>query len=145
MANTTIFNRIINYNYSIEEKYECGIELVGNEVKSIREGKANLKDSFAKIKDGEVYLENMHISPYEYGNRFNVDPLRTRKLLMHKNQIINLNSKIKQGGYTLVPSKLYFKGRNVKIEICLCKGKKNYDKRNDLKKKDAMKNVKKYI
>ena len=145
MANTTIFNRVITHNYTIEDKYECGIELVGNEVKSIREGKANLKDSFARIKDGEIYLENVHISPYEYGNRFNVDPVRTRKLLMHKTQIVNLNSKIKQGGYTLVPSKIYFKGRNVKVEICLCKGKKDYDKRNDLKTKDAMKNIKKYI
>ncbi len=140
-----ITNRIINHEYFIEDRYECGIELVGNEVKSIREGKANLKDSFARIKDMEIYLLNMHISPYEFGNRFNVDPVRTRKLLMHKTQIINLHNKVKQGGYTLVPSKLYFKGKNVKVEICLCKGKKDYDKRNDLKKKEAMKNIKNYI
>lgn len=140
-----ITNRIINHEYFIEDKYECGIELVGNEVKSIREGKANLKDSFARIKDMEIYLLNMHISPYEFGNRFNVDPTRTRKLLMHKTQIINLHNKVKQGGYTLVPSKVYFKGKNVKVEICLCKGKKDYDKRNDLKKKEAMKNIKNYI
>ena len=145
MAEIIIRNKIITHNYEILERYECGLELVGTEVKSIRAGKANLKDSFVLIKNGEVLVKNTHISPYEFGNRENKEPLRDRKALMHKSQIINLQSKIKQGGLTLIPSKIYFVGKWVKIEICLCKGKKTYDKREDLKKKEAERNIKKYI
>ncbi|MEG0073919.1 MAG: SsrA-binding protein SmpB [Clostridia bacterium] len=145
MAKIVIRNKIIHHDYLVLDTYEGGLELKGTEVKSIREGKANLKDSFAIIKDGELILKNMHISPYEFGNRENADPLRDRKVLLHKTQIINLLSKIKQGGYTIVPKKIYFVGKWVKIEVCLCKGKKDYDKREDLKKKEAVKNIKNYI
>ena len=130
-------NKKARHDYFIEETYECGIELVGTEVKSLREGKVNLKDSYATITDGEVFVKNMHISPYEKGNIFNKDPLRERKLLLHKREILKLIGKIKEKGYSLVPLSLYFKNSKVKIELALARGKKLYDKRDDIAKKDA--------
>ncbi len=121
------------HDYFIEDKYEAGIELAGTEVKSIRLGHVNLKDSFCVVKDGEMSVIGMHISPYEKGNIFNKDPMRQRRLLMHKREILRLFAKIKQDGYTLVPLSLYFKGPRVKVEIGLCKGKKLYDKRKTAK------------
>lgn len=134
-------NRKAFHDYFIEEKYECGIVLSGTEVKSLRAGKVNLKDSYVTIKDGEIYLIGVHISPYENGNRFNLDPMRSRKLLMHKNEIIRLYSTVKQDGLTLVPTKCYFKDSKVKFEIGLARGKKNYDKREDLAKKQANRDI----
>ena len=122
-------NKKAYHDYFIEEKYECGIELVGTEVKSIRLGQVNIKDSYASIDNGEVWLKGMHISPYEKGNIFNRDPLRERKLLMHKFEIRKLLGKIKEQGYSLVPTSIYLKGQRIKIEIGLARGKKNYDKR----------------
>ena len=136
-----IKNREINYRYEIIDKLECGIELKGTEVKWIRDGMCNLKDSFALIRDNEILLKNMHISPYEHGNIYNVNPTRDRKLLVHKKEVLKLLNYIKQGGYTLVPSKLYTKGRWFKIELCICKGKKLYDKRESLKEKEAKKQI----
>jgi len=130
-------NRKAYHDYHILEKYEAGISLKGTEVKSIRLGRVNLKDSFARVENGELWLYNMHISPYEQGNRFNHEPKRPRKLLMHKNEIMRLFGKIREKGLTMVPLKLYFKGNYVKIELGLAKGKKIYDKREDIAKKDA--------
>lgn len=129
------------HNYTIEEKIETGIVLTGTEIKSIRQGKVNLKDSYANIKKGELFIYGMHISPYEHGNIYNVNPTRDRKLLVHKKEVLKLLNYIKQGGYTLVPSKLYTKGRWFKIELCICKGKKLYDKRESLKEKEAKKQI----
>lgn len=129
------------HNYSIEDKYETGIELTGTEIKSIRNGKVNLKDSYAMIKDGEIYILGMHISPYEQGNIFNKDPLRSRKLLLNRREINKLIGKINQQGYSLIPISLYFKGQFVKIELGLGKGKKLYDKREDIAKKDAERKI----
>ena len=125
------------HDYFIEEKFEAGIELAGTEVKSIRMGNVNLKDSFCTIKDGQMTLNGMHVSPYEKGNIFNREPRRPRRLLMLTREILRLFAKIKQDGYTLVPLSLYFKGPRVKVEIGLCKGKKLYDKREAAAKKDA--------
>ena len=125
------------HDYFIEDRYETGIELAGTEVKSIRQGNVNLKDSFCIIKDGEMSVLGMHISPYEKGNIFNKDPRRTRKLLMHKREIMRLFGKIKQDGYSLVPLSIYFKGPRVKLELGLAKGKKLYDKRESAAKRDA--------
>ena len=125
------------HDYSVEDRYECGIELFGTEVKSIRQGTVSLKDSYCIFKDGELFVKGMHISPYEKGNIFNKDPLRVRKLLLHKKEIMNLFGKTKQDGYTLVPLSLYFKNSRVKLELGLCKGKKLYDKRADAAKRDA--------
>lgn len=130
-----IRNREISFKYEIVERLECGIQLKGTEAKSIKEAKCNLKDSFALIKNNEIILKNMHISPYEHGNINNMDPTRDRKLLVHKKEIIKLLSYINQGGYTLVPSKIYTSGRWLKIEICVCKGKKLYDKRQTIKER----------
>ena len=129
------------HDYFIEDKYECGIALAGTEVKSIRQGSVNLKDSFCIIKDGEISVLGMHISPYEKGNIFNKDPRRTRKLLMHKREIMRLFGKIKQDGYSLVPLSIYFKGPHVKLEIGLARGKKLYDKRDSAAKKDAKREI----
>ena len=129
------------HDYFIEEKFEAGIELAGTEVKSIRQGNVNLKDSFCIIKDGEISVLGMHISPYEKGNIFNKDPRRTRKLLMHKREIMRLFGKIKQDGYSLVPLSIYFKGPRVKLEIGLARGKKLYDKRDSAAKKDAKREI----
>jgi len=125
------------HDYFIEEKYEAGIELAGTEVKSIRLGNVNLKDSFCLIKEGQLSVLGMHISPYEKGNIFNKEPRRPRRLLMHKREIMRLFGKIKQDGYSLVPLTIYFKGPRVKLEIGLAKGKKLYDKRDSAAKKDA--------
>lgn len=131
------------HDYSIEERYETGIELAGTEVKSIRLGNVNLKDSFCLIKDGEISVLGMHISPYEKGNIFNKDPLRVRKLLMHGYEINRLLGKIQQKGFTLVPLKVYFKGSLVKVEVGLARGKKLYDKRQDIAKKDQRREAEK--
>ena len=130
-------NREARHEYFVIEALETGVELVGTEVKSLRAGGVNLKDSWADIDDGEIILKGMHISPYEQGNIFNKDPRRPRRLLMHKREIQRLFAKIKQDGYTLVPLSLYFKGPRVKVEVGLCKGKKLYDKRDAAAKKDA--------
>ena len=129
-------NRKARHDYFIEESWEAGIELKGTEVKSIRLGKCNLKDCYAQVKDGEMFVYGMHISPYEKGNIFNKDPLRTRKLLLHKSEIMKLTGKVAEKGYTLVPLQVYFKGSLVKVEIGLARGKKLYDKRADIAKKD---------
>ena len=131
------------HDYFIEDKYEAGIELAGTEVKSIRHGHVNLKDSFCIVKDGQMHVHGMHISPYEKGNIFNKDPLRVRKLLLHKSEIMKLNGKVTQKGYTLVPLQVYFKGSLVKVEIGLARGKKLYDKRADLAKKDQRRELEK--
>ena len=125
------------HDYFIEEKYEAGIELAGTEVKSIRAGTLNLKDAWCGIKDGELFVNQMHISPYEKGNIFNKDPRRPRRLLMHKQEINRLYGKVKQDGYALIPICVYFKNARVKVSIGLCKGKKLYDKRQDAAVKDA--------
>ena len=124
------------HDYFIEDKYEAGIELAGTEVKSIRLGHVNLKDSFCVVKDGEMSVIGMHISPYEKGNIFNKDPMRQRRLLMHKREILRLYGVMKQQGYTLIPLSLYFKGSRVKVQIGLCRGKKLYDKREDAARRD---------
>ena len=129
------------HNYNIEEKIEARIVLSGTEIKSIRQGKVNLKDTYAIIKNGEVFIVGMHISPYEQGNIFNKDPLRDRKLLLNKREIAKLIGLIKQKGYSLIPISLYFKGDLVKVELGVGKGKKLYDKRQDLAKKDAERQI----
>lgn len=136
-SNTITLNRKARHDYFVEETYEAGIELFGTEVKSIRQGSINLKDSWCNITDNEIFVMGMHISPYEKGNIFNKDPLRVRKLLLHKKEIIKLFSLIKQDNYTLIPLSLYFKGSRVKMSVGLCKGKKLYDKRADVAKRDA--------
>ena len=125
------------HNYSIENTIEAGIVLTGTEIKSIRTGKINIKDTYVNIKDGEVFVYGMHISPYEFGNIYNKDPLRTRKLLLNRREIDRLYGMIKQKGISLVPTKMYFKGDKVKVELGIGKGKKLYDKREDIAKKDA--------
>ena len=129
------------HNYTIEDKIEAGIVLYGTEIKSIRNNKVNLKDSYAYIKNGEAFVSGMHISPYEHGNIFNKDPLRIRKLLLNRNEINKIIGLITKKGYTLVPINLYFKGSFVKLELGLGKGKKLYDKRQDIAKKDAQKQI----
>ncbi len=122
-------NKKALHDYFVDDKYEAGIELFGTEVKSIRQGALNLKDSWCSIVEGEIFINGMHVSPYEQGNIFNRDPMRVRRLLMHKREIIKLFSLVKQDGYTLIPLSVYFKGSKVKVEIGLCKGKKLHDKR----------------
>ena len=134
-------NRKAFHDYFIEEKYEAGIELFGTEVKSLRQGTVNLKDSWCDISNGEIWIKQMHISPYEKGNIFNRDPIRPRKLLMHKKEIMKLYGTLKQEGLTLVPLSLYFKNSRVKVEVGLCRGKKLYDKRADMAKKDAKRTI----
>ena len=129
-------NKKAYHDYFIEEKYETGIELFGTEVKSIRLGQCSIKEAFVRIQNGEIYIYGMHINPYEKGNIFNKDPLRARKLLMHKKEINKLLGGIKEAGYTIVPLQVYLKGSLVKVEIGLAKGKKLYDKRADIAKKD---------
>ena len=130
-------NRKARHNYIVEKTYEAGIELVGTEVKSLRNGAVNLKDSYCIIDNGQIYILNMHISPYENGNIFNRDPIRKRKLLMHKQEILNLYNSVKLKGYSLIPLSIYFSKSKVKIELGFCKGKKIYDKRADMAAKDA--------
>ena len=134
---TIAVNRKARHDYFVEETYECGISLVGTEVKSLRAGAVNLKDSYCSIKDGEIFVVGMHVSPYEQGNIFNRDPLRQRKLLMHKREIMKLFGYVKRDGYSLIPLSLYFKGSRVKLELGLCKGKKLHDKRDDAARRDA--------
>ena len=130
-------NRKAHHDYYVEERYEAGIELAGTEVKSVRAGTLNLKDSYCSVKEGELFVHGMHISPYEKGNIFNKDPVRPRRLLMHKREIRKLHALVKQDGYTLVPLSVYFKDARVKLEVGLCKGKKNYDKRDAAAQRDA--------
>ena len=130
-------NRKARHDYFIHETFEAGLELQGTEVKSLRAGRANLKDSYCNIRNGEIFIEHMHISPYEQGNIFNHDPLRTRRLLMHKAEIIKLFSKTREKGYTLIPLKIYFKRGRAKLELALASGKHNSDKRQDLQAKTA--------
>ena len=134
-------NRKARHEYFILESYEAGIELTGTEVKSIRQGSVNLKDSWCSIENGELFIKQMHISPYEKGNIFNRDPLRVRRLLMHKSEINRLFGKQKQDGLALVPLSLYFKDSRVKVQLGLCKGKKLYDKRDDAAKRDAKRTI----
>ena len=134
-------NKKARHDYFIDEVYECGIELKGTEVKSIRQGRINLKEGYASVDNSEVFLKQVHISPYDQGNRFNVDPLRTRKLLLHKAEIRKLIGATTIKGYSLVPMSVYLKNGRVKLELGLAKGKKLYDKRQDLAKKDAMRRI----
>lgn len=134
-------NKKARHDYFIEDTFEAGIVLTGTEVKSIRQGKVNLKDSFARVKDGEVLLMNMHISPYEQGNRYNPDPLRTRKLLLKKKEIFRLMGLTKEKGYSLIPLQLYFRHGFAKIELALAKGKKLYDKRESMKERDSKREI----
>jgi len=140
-----INNKKANYDYIIEDTYEAGIVLKGTEIKSIREGKANLKDSYAIYKNGEIFILNMHISQYDKGNIFNHEETRTRKLLLNKREIYKIRDAIEREGYTIVPIKLYFKGNKAKIMIGIGKGKKTYDKREAIKKKDMELEIKKQI
>ena len=134
-------NREAYHEYFVEEEMEAGIELCGTEVKSIRQGTLNLKDAWCGIKDGQLILNQMHISPYDHGNIFNRDPRRPRRLLMHKREILKLYGTLKQEGLTLIPLSLYFKNGRVKVELGLCKGKKLYDKRSDMAKRDAKRTI----
>ena len=134
-------NQKAYHEYFIEEKFEAGIELSGTEVKSIRLGTLSLKEAWCQIKDGQLYIRQMHIAPYEQGNIFNKDPLRPRRLLMHKREILRLFAKVKQDGYALVPLCIYFKGPRIKLEVGLCKGKKLYDKRATAAAKDARREI----
>lgn len=138
-------NKKAYHEYFVEEKYEAGIELCGTEVKSLRQGKVNLKDSWCNIVDGEIFVNGMHISPYEMGNIFNKDPMRVRRLLMHKREINRLFSKVKLDGYALIPLSLYFNNSMVKVELGLCKGKKLYDKREAEAKKSAKRDIERAI
>ena len=134
-------NRKAYHDYFVEDKFEAGIELCGTEVKSIRMGNVNLKDAFCIIKEGQMVVHGMHVSPYEKGNIFNRDPLRPRRLLMHKWEILRLFAKVKQDGYALVPLSVYFKGPRIKLEVGLCKGKKLYDKRATAAARDAKRTI----
>jgi len=138
-------NRKARHDYFIHETFEAGLELKGTEVKSLRVGKANLKDSYAVIKDGEIFVEHLHISVYEQGNIFNHDPLRRRKLLMHKKEILKLFSKTREKGFTLIPLKIYFKKGRAKMELALASGKHNYDKRAALAEKSAKRDIERAI
>lgn len=134
-------NKKAYHDYFVDESYEAGIELCGTEVKSLRAGKVNLKDSWCSIVDGEIFVNGMHISPYEHGNIFNRDPVRVRRLLMHKKEIMKLYGTIKQTGFSLIPLSLYFKGSRVKVQVGLCRGKKLYDKRADMAAKSAKRDI----
>lgn len=134
-------NKKAFHDYFLEESFEAGIELCGTEVKSIPQGRVNLKDSWCSIVDGEMLVNGMHISPYEQGNIFNKDPMRVRRLLMHKREIMRLFGLVKQDGYSLIPVSLYFKGSRVKVQVGLCKGKKLYDKRSDLAARAAKRDI----
>ena len=138
---TVASNRQAYHEYFIEEKFETGIELVGTEVKSVRMGKVNLKDSWVDIKDGQIYVKQMHISPYEKGNIFNKDPMRVRRLLMHKREINKLFGLVQRQGYAIIPLSVYFKGSLIKMEIALAKGKKLYDKRASDAERDAKREI----
>ena len=145
MAGDTIKNIANNkkafHEYFVEESFECGIELAGTEVKSLRQGGASLKEAWCEIVEGEVFVKQMHIAPYDKGNIFNKDPLRPRKLLLHKSEIRKLIGQTKQQGFTLIPLSLYFKGSRVKLQMGLCRGKKLHDKRQDIAKRDAQRDI----
>ncbi len=147
MANmkTIAQNKKARHDYFVEETYEAGIELCGTEVKSLRASRVNLKDSWCSIVDGEIFVNGMHISPYEQGNIFNRDPMRVRKLLMHKKEILKLYGTVKQTGYSLIPISLYFKDSKVKLQVGLCKGKKLYDKRADMAERSAKRDMERAI
>ena len=134
-------NKKARFEYFVIESFEAGIELCGTEVKSIRQGRVNMKDSWCTVENGELFVKGMHISPYEQGNIFNKDPMRVRKLLMHRREIMRLYGQVKQDGYSLIPISLYFKGSKVKLQLGLCKGKKIYDKRADLAEKSAKRDI----
>ena len=134
-------NRKAWHDYFVEEKYECGIELYGTEVKSMRQGRVNLKESWAVVRNGEVWVDGMHISPYEQGNQFNRDPLRPKRLLLHKSEIRKLDRLVQRQGYTLIPLSVYLKEGRMKLELGLCKGKQLHDKRDDMAKKDAQREI----
>ena len=134
-------NRRAFHEYFVLERYEAGIELAGTEIKSLRAGTVNMKDSYCTVKDGELIIRSLHISPYEKGNIFNKDPVRPRRLLMHKREILKLNAKVMQDGVALIPLSLYFKDSRVKVELGLCKGKKLYDKRDDDAKREAKRDI----
>ncbi|KGG80814.1 single-stranded DNA-binding protein [Caloranaerobacter azorensis H53214] len=138
-------NKKARHDYFIEETFEAGIVLTGTEVKSIRQGRVNLKDSYAVVEDGEVFINNMHISPYEQGNIYNTDPLRKRKLLLHKREINKLIGYTTQKGYSLIPLSIYIKNGLVKLELSIAKGKKLYDKRHDIAKRDAERRIQKHL
>ena len=144
-SKTVATNRKARFNYEIIETYEVGIELKGTEVKAIRAGKVNLGEGYASVDNGEVFLKQVHISPYEQGNIFNVDPLRVRKLLLHKHEIRKLIGETTQKGYSLIPLSMYLKRGKVKVQLALAKGKKNYDKRESLAKKDAQRRMEREI
>lgn len=147
MANmkTIAQNKKARHDYFVEETYEAGIELCGTEVKSLRAGRVNLKDSWCSIVDGEIFVNGMHISPYEQGNIFNRDPMRVRRLLMHKKEILKLYGTVKLTGYSLIPISLYFKDSKVKLQVGLCKGKKLYDKRADMAERSAKRDMERAI
>lgn len=138
-------NRKARHEYNFLEIFEAGIELQGTEVKSLRMGRANLQDAFARVENGEIFLYNMHISPYEMGNRFNHQPKRTRRLLMHKSEIRNIFAKVREKGLTVIPVKVYFSGSKVKVEVALAQGKKLYDKRNDMIEKVAKRDIERAV
>ncbi|MBN1546217.1 MAG: SsrA-binding protein SmpB [Syntrophaceae bacterium] len=138
-------NKMARINYDITDTFEAGIVLVGTEVKSLREGRANLKDSYAQVKDEEVFLHDLHISPYTHGNRYNHDPLRTRKLLLHKREIKRLYGRTKEKGFSLIPTKIYFKNGKIKVEIGLGRGKKLHDKREDLKRREDQREIERHF
>ncbi len=138
---TIAHNKKAFHEYFVDESFEAGIELCGTEVKSIRAGSVNLKDSWCEIKNSEIFVRGMHISPYEHGNIFNRDPMRVRRLLLHKREIMRLFGLIKQQSYTIIPLSLYFKGSRVKVQLGLCRGKKLYDKRDDLAKRTAQRDI----
>lgn len=147
MANmkTIAQNKKARHDCFVEETYEAGIELCGTEVKSLRAGRVNLKDSWCSIVDGEIFVNGMHISPYEQGNIFNRDPMRVRRLLMHKKEILKLYGTVKQTGYSLIPISLYFKDSKVKLQVGLCKGKKLYDKRADMAERSAKRDMERAV
>lgn len=139
-----IKNKKAYFDYFVEREIECGIVLTGTEIKSIRKGNSNLKDTYARIKNNEIFIINMYITPYEEGNRFNVPERRERKLLLHKNEILKLKNEVTKDGYSLIPLKLYFKQNNAKILLGLCKGKKLYDKRQTIKERDLSREKKQF-
>lgn len=138
-------NKMARINYEITDTFEAGIVLVGTEVKSLRDGRANLKDSYAQVQNEEVYLYDLHISPYTFGNRYNHEPLRTRKLLLHKREIKRLYGKTKERGFSLIPTKMYFKNGKIKVEIGLARGKKLHDKREDLKRREDEREIERHF
>lgn len=145
MEKISVTNRKAYHDFSIQETYEAGIALLGTEVKSLREGRVNLKDSYVSIKDGEAFLLNCHISPYSHGNRRNHDPVRSRKLLLHRREINRLWGALSQKGLTLVPLKIYFKKGRAKVEIGLAKGKRTYEKRETIKTKEAQREIERHL